>query len=466
MIKLNKTILIGVPDAGFAEGLSKNFEKSGLKILGVTVTLDHFLEHAYALKGNGEEPSAFLLSTSITKRGTEKRLEEFADIVINLREDFENSSFLIMSDEDTKHPLHAELISIGVFNIFERNELGKGPITISSLIGFIDNSRTLLELKDMRNYDRSIPWRNVVSPTSQIKISVERKANGNKTTDEIITTNSNQGSNEHNPKEKHKVREELAFPLEPSDTEEIHWSEEPKTKVVYRDRILGQSLISIASISKGLGSTHTSILAAAYLNSMGYKTEILECSATSNAFEQIENAYNGQKVNINNSKSFCIENVTYVKNISSDQVIENLEDYTHIILDLGQFTEIDTDFENEFLRSTVQILIAPGSLWKENEIQSFIKQNSFLDFSKIKFLIPFADRQQIDDLKNTFKDLNTEFYSVPLTTDPFYGTPQSDAIFEKIFNLPMNKRFKKYYKYVLIGIIVLLAILVLGFIIF
>ncbi|RRJ54894.1 hypothetical protein EHV15_35575 [Paenibacillus oralis] len=462
-ISRKKNVIIAIPTPAFADGLRKHFENEGLNVLEVCVVVDHLLEKLHELKS---EPSikldGIVISSAIATKLSDKRLEFLADVVEKIRDEFSETSIIFLSDESQGHPLLAELVSMGIYNIFVKSAQKSEPLNIKQLIRCIDQSMLYHEVKKYRNYDTGIPWRrSFVNGGHSITINIEgqgKEKTTRRTTpiqdpDDTPTpvvkeiskpefVPDGDGSRKQSEKQETKTNKPQKFPdilEEELEDHEFLWQLPPIIpKVIVRDRIVGKSIIAVAGIEKGAGTTHTSVLIANYLAGRGYSVKLIECNG-SKEFVYIERAYEGKNVNTQKTDEFEINGVTYVKASSElDMAYHVTSDHSHIVLDMGPYEH--SDFIEEFHRAGRQFLVAQGSEWKQYTIKRFIQTNRSVDQSRWIFLIPLVDKQTISDIRGENEDIAA--YKLPFHPDPFECQTDTDEEFNQLFDGRQATRLK------------------------
>lgn len=477
-----RNVIIAIPKPTFAEGLKRHFENEGLNVLEVCVVIDHLLETLHELKS---EPSikldGIVISSAIATKINDKRLEFLADVIEKIRDDFSDTSIIFLSDESQGHPLLAELVSMGIYNIFAKSAQKNESLNIKQLIRCIDQPMLYNEVKKYRDYDTGIPWRRFVNGGQTITINVEGqgKEKGNKKTTPITGTSepttitpketmpveveepsqSSENQEKKLPDPKTTKTNPQIYPNileEELEDGEFLWQLPPiKPKVIVRDRIVGKSIIAVAGVEKGSGTTHASILIANYLASRGYSVKLIECGG-SNEFVYIERAYEGKNVDTHKNDEFEINGVTYVKSSSDlDMAYHVSTEHTHIILDMGPYEE--SEYIEEFHRAGKQFLVAPGGEWKQYTIKRFIQTNKSADQSRWTFLVPLVDKQTIGDIRGENDEISV--YKLPYHPDPFRSQSDTDEQLDQFFDGGQARRMKKIGK---VAAVIVSGILVVG----
>jgi hypothetical protein len=481
-----RNVIIAIPTPAFADGLKKHFENEGLNVLEVCVVVDHLLEKLHELKS---EPSikldGIVISSGIATKLSDKRLEFLADVIEKIRDEFSEASIIFLSDESQGHPLLAELVSMGIYNIFVKSAQKSEPLNIKQLIRCINQPMLYSEVKKYRDYDTGIQWRrSFVNGGQSITINFESqgKDKGPKrpsptpdppesptsdvrespATPAPVPVQEQVDDKKHNDQQEYKKSKQPTIPniLEEDLEDEVLWQLPPiKPKVIVRDRIVGKSVIAVAGVEEGVGTTHASILLANYLAGRGYSVKVIECSGNKE-FVYIERAYEGKNVDTQRSDEFEINGVTYVKADSElDMAYHVTSEHSHIILDMGCYEQ--SEYTEEFHRAGKQFLVAPGGEWKQYTIKRFIQTNRSVDQSRWSFLIPLVDKQTISDIKGENEDISA--FKLPFHPDPFRSQSDTDEEFDQLFEGGQTVRLRKAGK---AAAFFAVGLLVVGFIIF
>lgn len=474
-----KKIIIAIPNPAFAEALKKHFENENIHVLEVCVVVDHLVERLHLIK---EDPStsldAVIISSSLAVKQSDKRHEFLADVIDRIREDFSKSSIIFLSDEKQGHPLLAELVSMGIYNIFLKSQKSE-PLNIKQLIKCIDHPLPYSEVKKYRNYDQGIPWRRFVNGAQSITINIEghnkdkahrRQDKQNVKEGEVSTNTSNEinsSSKEMDEDEEHLVKSNkqtnktiLPDIMEEELEESDFWTlPDLKQKIVVRDRIVGKSVISVVGIEKGVGTTHSSILIANYLASHGYSVKLLELSGN-NELVYIEKAYEGKNVDTRLNDEFIIEGVTYVKSADEFEMADHLNsEHTHIVLDMGTYET--TEHISEFHRASTQVVVASGSEWKQHNIKRFLSSNH-VDLERCIFMVPLVSKQSIADIEKDNEGIHA--LEIPFHSDPFDSQDDTNEQFDLVFDRGFTKKKKMIKRSILLLATIILMFLLIFFI--
>lgn len=471
-----RNVIIATPKPDLGEGLKKHFEIEGINVLGVYVIIEHLIEDLHSFKNQPDfKLDGLVINSSMAKKGKDKRLEFLADVIEKIRDDFSETSIIFLSDETQGHPLLAELVSMGIYNIFAKSAQKSESLNVKQLIRCIDHPMLYNEVKKFREFDKDIPWRRFVNGGQSITINVnsakesmqekqdskavpkEKRIPTNNSDSQTITDESFPTTTVNSLESgKQKGTENLQLPdilEEDLEEEEFLWTLPPvKPKVIVRDRIIGKQIIAVAGIDRGVGTTHTAILIANYFASQGYQVKLIECSGNSE-YVYIEKSYEGKNADLNRSDEFQINGVTFVKNDDEiDMASQLTSEHTHIVLDLGLYE--NSNYIEEFHRAGVQLLVGSGSEWKQHTLKKFITLNRADIQHRWKFLIPFVEKQTIDDIQGEIKEFSVR--AIPYHPDPFMEQDNTGECFDELFEGRVTKKRK----------IIKISIAILGILVF
>lgn len=194
-------------------------------------------------------------------------------------------------------------------------------------------------------------------------------------------------------------------------------------------QIVGTVTIAVTGVSPGVGCTHNAITLAHYLARSGYSVALVEVNR-SQAFAVIESMYEGTGQPIPNSRSFTIQGVTYYKN--NGHAMPELPagtPYNYLIFDLGCYEDHEAWF-SEFNRAQVQLVVAAGIEWKQQEIRQFAERNMRLNPNKWIFCIPFVEPMVIKDIRKLVPA--SKVWALPAHGDPYAACKETDTVYDKL----------------------------------
>ncbi|MBP1931810.1 hypothetical protein [Ammoniphilus resinae] len=169
-----KNMIIAIPNASFAEGVKKHIERLGqYKVVEMVVVLEHLVEQLEMLNEEGKRIDAIFLSTDISKKLDDKRLELLSDTLLTIRERYSHIHFAILSNQRPGHPFLAELLNIGIYNIFIK-EQGKNTLDLPAILNALENPIPFSEVSIFRDVDSTIPWRRFYKGGSAINVYLHR----------------------------------------------------------------------------------------------------------------------------------------------------------------------------------------------------------------------------------------------------------------------------------------------------
>ena len=175
-----KNIIIANQDLKFAELMKKKLEMRGLKVIEIVVVLEHLLPTIEEKISQGTPIYGLILSSSIAKNNVHgKRLELLSNTILTIRERQADMRFIFLSDESEGHPLLADLVSFGIYNIFTRNT--SANVNIDEFVALMEHPKTFSDVKHLREIDPDIQWRNrATAPEGARSINVSVEATPSK----------------------------------------------------------------------------------------------------------------------------------------------------------------------------------------------------------------------------------------------------------------------------------------------
>lgn len=450
-------IIIGSSNTLFAQKLKQIVEQhSDYNVIEIVVLAEHLLETLEQTKKNGESIFAVIITSDLAQKGNDRRLEFLSDCLCTIRTRHSDVNIALLSNEEEGHPFLAELVGVGIYNIFI--ESANERINVLEVLEKLVNPKQFSDVAKYRTYRKDILWRKVDKGASQIKI-VHDTTNIDPP---IVKESDNNQKAESNQKVEKKKRdiiiiddelEDFRIPLPPPQITE---------KIVHRDRIYGSPVIAVMGTTQGVGVTHFSISLANYLAKKGNSVAVVECNE-SDDFKYIELSYEGIKNEVNslNTVKFEIDGVDYYKSEHEEFDLVSLlsAEYNFIILDIGLYDT--TQYFEEFLRSNIQVVVGSSIEWKQRHLIKFMKDTIDYDHqSKWKVVLPLADNQSKADIKSDLKREN--IYAMPYQSDPFSKSEIDNAIFDELMgDLPGRGKQKGTKNAVVILSLVAVSIVLL-----
>jgi hypothetical protein len=213
---------------------------------------------------------------------------------------------------------------------------------------------------------------------------------------------------------------------------------------IYKDRIIGSTVIAVGGTDRGVGSTHISLSIASYLKSLGYKVGLLEL-AEKPVFQYIEEYMNGWREE--NNSFFSINDIDFYNSGCFKMGELSKVGYKYLILDIGRLKVPSNNFEyipnkyyGEMLRANLQVIVCGGGVWQLPQLKIYL--NDDIDNWCTVFNLPYQRGAFYSDLANMG-------YLMPYQEDPFVLDEEGRDIISKIVDpvipkgVPQKKGFLK-----------------------
>lgn len=167
-----KHIVVGMIDPAMANAF-KTFiqKKEGYIIPEVVVSEEDLLKY---LEETEEEIYGLILTSDLAKKLNDLRLDYLSNVLVTLREKFPHIRIAILSSERVGHPFLAELVNMGIYNIFLRQD---NNLSVQLILDVLESGKSFGEVSLFRKVDPGIPWRKMDSGPSTIKIETSNKRN-------------------------------------------------------------------------------------------------------------------------------------------------------------------------------------------------------------------------------------------------------------------------------------------------
>jgi hypothetical protein len=194
-------------------------------------------------------------------------------------------------------------------------------------------------------------------------------------------------------------------------------------KVVVQRKIIGSVIIGVTGVEPRSGSTHLAIMIANYLNGLGKSVGLIEANGSGD-YARIEQAYEGIKGYVGQSRSFGIHKTDYYKTVKPSELTSLLaQKYDYILLDIG-YSE-DAAWLEEFARADLQLVAAAGIDWRQYRNRAFADKHKRMDQSRWIYAVPMSDELTVGDVKKQMA--GNEVVRVPYHADPYRSQKDSDS---------------------------------------
>ncbi|USK62320.1 hypothetical protein [Peribacillus asahii] len=246
-----KKIVLGSSNVGFAKAIRNEIDKTSEYVVADTsVSEVDLIEY---LETHPSEIYGIIITSDLAKKLNEKRLEYLADVLITLREKHAFLKIIVLSHEKVGHPFLAELVNMGIYNVFVLGEDGKA-ITTERLLECLENGRSFSEVSKYRDFDKLIEWRRISNGPQSITID-------------------NKGHSSH-----HTINKEDSVKQPKEPRVKVKEKIVEKEKVIIEEKLISfsNSSIGVLSLSSGAGATFLSILMAQAISERNITCSLLE----------------------------------------------------------------------------------------------------------------------------------------------------------------------------------------------
>ncbi|WP_338657270.1 hypothetical protein V6B14_22245 (plasmid) [Sporosarcina psychrophila] len=409
----------------FAKQLKGNMEANDAAQIIEIVSSEEDLINVIA---NNPLVDGVLISTDIATKLGNRNLELFVDILLVAREKFPQIVFSILSSERLGHPLHAELVEMGIYNIFIKDS---DSVSVPLLLNSFKEQHSFSSAVRHRRVDDSIPWRRNFNRKSTVRVEF---AEGQEVAQEESESAQNvlidDSENKKNNWPGLSNREKRIPEIKKERPEEVYkdWFDESQINTLAgRGRIIGTVVIAVGSVAPHLGTTHTSISIASTLKKKGYLVALVEANGSQD-FDRIHSLHEGEVNPILSEQKFDMNGIEHYKYRGEEFLQELFANYEFVVLDLGDM-EL-TDFEDEFRRAHVRAVLCSGHEWKFHWIEDFRKR--FFNEDDIFYLIPHGTPTVVSDLQERLPEL--EVVSVPTHPNPYKPSKDGEEFAEHLLS--------------------------------
>lgn len=252
-----RNLVLAFPNVEFAEGLKKHLERKDNKICETVVVLEHLLETLEGFEEDGTNIEGIIISSAIGKKLEDKRLELVSDVLMKIREKYSTLNIVVLANEQSGHPFLAELVQMGIYNIFVR---GKDEFSIDLLEEVLNSPKPFSFVSKHLNINSEIRWRHI---SSQLKPDKE----------EVKEENDEEAASENEEKREKVKQEKIINKNYIKRNYSINVQNTVEKVVGYS---LNRKLVLMGSVRERTGTTFISHLLADLISSYGVSVSYIE----------------------------------------------------------------------------------------------------------------------------------------------------------------------------------------------
>ena len=168
MGEYKKKIVLGSPNVKFVNSFRNEINKmDDYTVADTSISEADLIEY---LELHPNEVYGLLITSDLAKKLKDKRLDYLADLLFTIREKHSSLKIVILSYEKIGHPFLAELVNMGIYNVFVFEE-DSNMLTVEKLIGYMETERPFSEVSRLRECDPLIPWRRISHGPQSITIN-------------------------------------------------------------------------------------------------------------------------------------------------------------------------------------------------------------------------------------------------------------------------------------------------------
>ena len=385
-----------------------------------------------------QDADGVLISTDIATKLGNKNLELFVDTLLAAREKFPSVVFSVLSSERMGHPIHAELVEMGIYNIFVKDTT---KLSVPLLLHSFKEPYSFSSAVAHRKVDESIPWRRNFNRQTTVRVEIgNSSAEAGEETEVIHETVVEKDSKKKLVWPEIQRKPKSASPKKEPKQEEVRgWFEVEDIKAGQfpKERVIGTVVIALGSVAPHLGTTHTAISMASTLKRKGHMVAIVEGNASQD-FDRIHALYEGESTPIYSELKFDLQGIDHYKYRGEEFLQELFAIYEFLILDLGDFDLME--YEVEFKRAHIRGVICSGHEWKFHWIEEFRKR--FFCEEDIYYLVPHGTPSVVGDLQERLPNLHVS--SIPTHDDPYKPSKEAMEFTEQLLS-PFLKGYGKSF---------------------
>ncbi|MBG9587676.1 hypothetical protein [Cytobacillus firmus] len=344
-----KNIVVGMIDPAMANSF-KTFiqKKEGYLVPEVVVSEEDLLKY---LEETEEEIYGLILTSDLAKKINDLRLDYLSNVLVTLREKYPHIRIAILSSERVGHPFLAELVNMGIYNIFLRQD---NNLSVQLILDVLDNGKSFGEVSLFRKVDTGIPWRKMDSGPSTIKIETSNKRNSEP-----------EKKQENERKDKQVIKREFNINFQQTETKVIGVTVQPK-------------LILVGGAANRVGSSFF----AHYLSFILAEREV-SISYLENPYQYgyTYDRYWGEGLSENYVSPFC--DVYLQKDNSNDWIYKNV--FMNVLNPL-----IENPYKKLDLETFLKVLLSQRTPIKVVDVGVDWNNDNFLELSQMADYIFFV----------------------------------------------------------------------------
>lgn len=438
-------IILAFYNVDFAKSFKEKMVPLGINVIDIVSSDEDLIE----ILKHHKDVDGILLKSDLAFKLGEQRLETLTDILISIREtsSFKDLVVTVLSDEELGHPFLAELVEMGIYNIFVKGESG---FTVKNVVETFETPRSFASAIKYRKVDSSIAWRRNLVKQSTVKIEFSQVVEDTKQS--IDSTESTDGIEEADAENTAKIKlPKFTLPKFKKGGQEEPQSqvpENPTTPIktdedwIYDgdvfsgdagrkfEQVIGTVLIGVAGVAPHIGCTHTAISIAKHLSEKGHSVALVEGNHSLD-FDRIHSLYEGAKETLK-TVNFELNGIMHFKYRDELDLNVIFTSYEYVVLDLGVLEE--SPYRDEFNRSHVKCIVSSADEWKFHWCEEFLQV--YKELENLTFLVPNANKKVTDDLQARLK--THPAFPIPPHESPYELTDGTNKVLSYVFG--------KYYK--------------------
>ncbi|MEK5071639.1 hypothetical protein [Sporosarcina sp. FSL K6-1508] len=230
----------------------------------------------------------------------------------------------------------------------------------------------------------------------------------------------------------------------------------PIPKEIYaRTQVMGTVVVAVAGAKPHLGSTHTAMSIAAFLQKGRHSVALIEANYSED-FDRIHALYEGEQQYIRKQAMFDYQGIDHYKFREDLRLGEIMATYEYVVLDIGAID--DSPHYDEFLRAHVRVLHVSPYEWKQHWTDRFCEQVK--DEEYFTFVVPFAGKANVKDMKERLPKLN--IVPFPANPNPYSVNEEEEEAIRSIMHGYIKESKQVFSKKALIGAVVVSAVITTG----
>jgi len=372
-------------DSLTARELSRVLQERGFEVSGSDATLEQF-----RIAAEARQVEAGLAIVDATTGVVNK--QDSVQILREIRGFIPDTRLMVILPVQADREWIKEIGALGIYDVYPVEQF-----TIDDVVNWIQTRKTIRDLGESE-----------IDLTGQVPKSQKKLVSTDSKDSKDVIIGSIRGRLQKIKQSVSKLKERQESVAEPIMEEDF---EPGIPKVVYRTKIIGNSVVAVGGLHRRAGTTHTAIQLAVLLAQNGLKTAFVEYRAEERPSDIVWFMPEGA-----NGMRFSYEGIDFFPNRTPDTSTEVLSlGYEAVVLDVGIIADGSYAL-HEWRRASVQVATVGAAPWDMGRLAG---SASALSGDRTSIVVNFASQQMFEEAFEILKALEKPIIHNMDGYDPF-----------------------------------------------